>query len=192
MDVFIVDYHHPTKIVINTSDSITKFEWATNDFKKHNGQSLLPNKFIYRLHYNIRLGCNERRCLPIHNDNKPICRGLIELNLDLENTIFDCYLLDVVTKLAEKRLTKKQKLVLKKISCIESKMTMSFLAERLSNELKIGKTTARLILQTLRDVGLISYGSSENKGQAVKLTKVGKIVTNKLNIGENKMLEVIK
>lgn len=181
MDVFIVDYYHPTKIVTNTSDSITKFGWTTNDFRKHNGQGLLPNKFIYWLHYNIKLGCNERRCLPIHIDNKPICRGLIELTIDLENTIFDCDILDVVTRLVEKRLTKKQKLVLKKVSCIESKMTLSFLAERLSNELKIGKSTVRVILQTLRDIGLISCGSSDDKGKPVELTKIGKIVINRLD-----------
>jgi transcription initiation factor IIE alpha subunit len=83
-------------------------------------------------------------------------------------------------------MTKKQKLVLMKISHVKNKMTMSFLAERLSDELKFGKTTARIILQTLRDVGLISCGSSRDKGKPVKLTKIGKIVINRSNKEEMK------
>jgi len=159
---------------------IIKFDSIKTQIIYNVEQSLLPIRFIYYKNNNIMVDCNERRCLPIYTEHQAIYRGTLESTINIEND-----LLDVVNKLVEKRLTKKQKLVLRKISQIETKMTMSFLAKKLSLELKVGKSTIRIILQTLRDVGLISCGSYDNKGKPVELTRIGRIVSKKLD-GEKK------
>jgi len=192
VDVFIVDNRHLIDNVKKISNCSGKIRFTVNISQKNNGQGLMPKTFIYDIYNNYDCDLNERRCLPIQNRCRYLCLNCKEFISDQDHINFKCNLLDVTAKLVDKRLTKKQKIVLKKISQIESKMTMSFLVVKLSDELKIGRTTIRVILQTLRDVGLISCGSSVNKGNPVQLTPVGNIVINKLNWNENKMLEMIK
>jgi hypothetical protein len=173
VDAFITDTHHHNANKINPSPIITPP-------LKRNRQGLLLKKLKYRTPNN-KNDCYEWRCLPIYKIRKPT--PVIELiTPDTKNTNFNQDLINVITKLVDKRLTKKQKLILKKISNIENKTTMSFLTVTLSKELKIGKTTARNTLQTLRDVGLIYCGNSENKGTPVKITRIGKIVIDRLNL----------
>ena len=152
----------------------------------------MPKTVLNDTLHNIGCDFNERRCLPIQNRCRYSCLNCKEFISDKDHIIFNCDLLDVTEKLADKRLTKKQKLVLKIISQIKSKRTMSFLVVKISDELNVGRTTVRVILQVLRDIGLISCGSSIDKGSPVQLTRVGKIVVNKLNKNENKNMEMIK
>ena len=63
---------------------------------------------------------------------------------------------------------------------------MSFLIRQFSEELKVGKSTVRVILQDLREIGLIECGSSQNKGTPVKLTPVGEVIVNQLILNKNK------
>jgi len=64
--------------------------------------------------------------------------------------------------------------------------------EKLSDELNIGKTTIRIILQTLGSAGLIFCGRPEDKGILAEIAIIGNIVINRLNGEETKHLEVIK
>jgi len=89
-------------------------------------------------------------------------------------------LLDIITDLVNIRLTKKQKIILKEIAQIQEKQTMPNVSENLSKNLNIGKTTVRVILQILRDIEFISCGTNKNKGDPLKLTKIGKLVSNNL------------
>lgn len=192
MDVFIVDNCHLIDSVKKINNCSGEFRFTVNIPQKNNGQGLMPKTFIYKISNSYDCDLNERRCLPIQNRCRYLCLNCKEFIPEQDHKNFNCDLLEVTAKLVDKRLTKKQKLVLKKISQIDSKMTMSFLVVKFSDELQIGRTTVRVILQTLRDVGLISCGSSVNKGNSVKLTHVGKIVVNRLNWNENKILEMIK
>ena len=62
---------------------------------------------------------------------------------------------------------------------------MSALTGQLSKELKIGRSTVRVVLQTLRDVGLITCGDSLNKGLAVCLTSIGGKVVSELQLANS-------
>jgi len=90
-------------------------------------------------------------------------------------------LLDAIIKMSRKRLTRKQKIVLERVSRLERDVTMSTLLRELSQELDMGESTARIVLQTLRDVDLIVCGDQENKGVAVRLTEIGEKVVEGLN-----------
>ena len=185
MDAFIVRNIHP----INKSGSIVlnfkKSKYSKNDFEQINGQSLLPKTFIWYDRYNNRCDLNEWRCLPIQNQCRYSCLNCKQFILGQDHNDFSCDPLKTLVKLVDKRLTKKQKLILKKISTNETKTTMTSLSNILSEELNISKTTARVILQFLRDVGLITCGKATNKGEPVRLTEIGKIIIDSLKENEN-------
>jgi len=191
VDAFIVHNCHHKNNVKKNNNYIQEIKKIHNIYQKNNGQGLLPKKLIYENFNNINHDLNERRCLPIQNRCQFLCLNCKEYISDQDHTNFQCDLIEVTAKLVNKRLTKKQKIVLKKISQIKTKMNMSFLVIKLSDELGVGRTTIRVILQTLRDIGLISCGNSKNKGDPVKLTPIGKIIVNRLKWNENKILEMI-
>jgi len=85
-------------------------------------------------------------------------------------------ILGTLRRLAGNRLTQKQKLVLCKISALDSEMTMSTLLRQIAHEENMGESTARLVLQNLRDIGLIECGRNGNKGVPVCLTPVGEVL----------------
>ena len=93
-------------------------------------------------------------------------------------------ILGTLRRLAGNRLTQKQKLVLCKIAALEEKRTMSTLLRQIAHEEDMGESTARLVLQNLRDIGLIECGRNGNKGVPVCLTPVGEVLVQKSN-GEN-------
>ena len=115
------------------------------------------------------------------------CLNYEQCILEQDHNNFSCELLKTLIKLVDKRFTKKQKLVLKKIVTTKKNTTMTSLSDRLSEELNVSKTTVRIILQTLRDIGLISCGRATNKGKPVKLTKIGSIIVDRLKeeVNEN-------
>ncbi len=92
-------------------------------------------------------------------------------------------LLGIVVSLARKRLTQKQKLILERVASLDREITMSSLTAQLAKELQIGKSTVRVVLQALRDTGLITCGDSVNKGVSIGLTPVGWRVTLALKVG---------
>ena len=158
-----------------------------NDFEQLDGQGLLPTTFICEFSYNNNCDLNERRCLPIQNQCRYSCLNYEQCILEQDHNNFYCDPLKTIIKLVDKRLTKKQKIVLKKITTTNKNTTMTSLSTILSEELNISKTTVRNILQILRDVGLIYCGSAKNKGESVRPTKIGKIIIDRLKDKENEI-----
>ncbi len=84
----------------------------------------------------------------------------------------DSLLLEVLVKLINERLTKKQKLIIDFLSKSENKFTATSLVRKLSKELNCSKSALWNNLQTLKKCGLL-----ENKaGEAIKLSQISKIV----------------
>lgn len=185
VDVFIVHNSHLKKksnyIDINRKEP----KELNNDFRRKNRQGLLPKKFICEWQYNNTCDLNERQCLPIQNHCHYLCLYYKQFILEPDRNDFSCNLLISLVNFVDKRLTKKQKLVLKKIKTTQKKITMTSLSNILSEELNFSKTTVRNILQILRDVDLIYCGNVKNKGEPVRLTKIGEIVNNRLKEKEN-------
>jgi len=138
-------------------------------------QDLLPETFIYDLRYISDCDLDERRCLPIRYRCRYLCLNYKQCISEQDHNNFSCESLKTLVKLVDKRLTKNQKRVLKKIETTQ-KTTMTSLSNMLSEELNNSKITVRNILQILRDVGLINCGDVKNKGQLVSLTNIGKII----------------
>lgn len=90
-------------------------------------------------------------------------------------------LLGIITRLSRKRLTQNQKRVLKRVAMLDGEATMSALIREFSEELGLGESTVRVILQTLRDVCLIRCGDERHKGVWVGLTPIGEVVVEDLN-----------
>ena len=83
----------------------------------------------------------------------------------------------VLETTASTRLTKKQRMLLRWLSEEYSEETVyTTLIERISKDLSIPKSTVRWNLRGLRDAGLISAGTRENKGIPARLTDKGRIV----------------
>ena len=163
-----------------------------NDFEQFDEQGLLPTTFICEMRHDNTCDLNERRCLPIQNQCWYSCLNYEQCKLEQDHNNFSCDLLKTLIKLVDKRLTKKQKLVLKKIVTTKKNTTMTSLSDRLSEELNISKTTARIILQTLRDVGIISCGRATNKGEPVRLTEIGSVIIDGLEKAANENKELKK
>ena len=180
------------KSINEINNCSTEFRCSINIFQNNNGQGLLLKTFIYELLHNNRCDLNERRCVPIQNKCRYLCLNCKELISDQDHFNFNCDLLDITTKLIDKRLTKKQKLILKKITTTKKNTTMTSLSNILSEELNISKTTVRNILQTLRDVGLIYCGTTKNKGEPLRPTKIGEIIIDRLKDKENENWEMKK
>ncbi len=82
--------------------------------------------------------------------------------------------------LAEKKLTRRQKLVLIRVYELGGYRSMTGLAERLSRELKMPISTAKWCLRELRDMMLLKGGSAEEKGVKCMLTPAGLLVAKHL------------
>jgi len=112
-------------------------------------------------------------------------------------------ILGTLKRLAGNRLTQKQKLVLCRIADLERELTMSALLRKIAEEEQMGESTARVVIQALRDIGLIECGTVENKGVPVCLTPIGQILVQngdggnldelrgKIDIMDSLMLELI-
>lgn len=179
VDAFIVDNHQQRIFEINSTNN-TECKFKKKYFYNYNGQGLLPKRFILSIPNITRYDRCKRRCLPIYSAGNNTCKNIVKLETNNEDTIFEKDLLDIITDLVNIRLTKKQKIILKEIARIQEKQTMPNVSENLSKNLNIGKTTVRVILQILRDIGFISCGNNKNKGDPLKLTKIGKLVSNNL------------
>jgi hypothetical protein len=85
-------------------------------------------------------------------------------------------------RLAQCRLSSKQKLLLKKSKNLLSshKMTLTALAEFLSTELNLPHSTIKWNLRTLRDMDLLTAGDANEKGINAKLTLAGILLCEKL------------
>ena len=77
-------------------------------------------------------------------------------------------------KFAEEKLTEKQKIILKRVLAKEE--TSSALAKNLSREIRCSRSAIFNNLNSLKRCGLVDGV----KGQVLKLTEVGKIVSEKL------------
>lgn len=86
-------------------------------------------------------------------------------------------------RLAQCRLSSKQKLLLKKSKNMLSshKMTLTALAEFLSTELNLPHSTIKWNLRTLRDMGLLSAGDANEKGINAKLTLAGALLAESID-----------
>jgi len=92
-------------------------------------------------------------------------------------------ILGTLKRLAGNRLTQKQKLVLRRIADLDSELTMSALIRQIAQEEQMGESTARVVIQALRDIGLIECGTEKNKGVPVCLTPIGQILVRNGNNG---------
>jgi len=112
-------------------------------------------------------------------------------------------ILGTLRRLAGNRLTQKQKLILRRIAELDSKLTMSALIRQIAQEENMGESTARVVIQALRDIGLIECGTEANKGVPVRLTPIGEVLVQgsngksletlrqKINLTDALMLELI-
>ncbi len=82
-----------------------------------------------------------------------------------------------------RRLTEKQRVMLRIVSEAQGETLYTTLIERLSVELDIPKSTVRWNLKGLRDTGLISAGDRDNKGVPVRLTETGRVMADLLYQG---------
>lgn len=172
MDAFIVRY--PKRLI--KTDIHLKENDNTQTFFIIHRQGQLPTIFIYQILNIIDDDINEWRCLPIQTSSHNSCLNYTQLISDKHQTNFINKLLEILTTIVDKRLTKNQKLVISKIKTLEEKQTMTSLSSTLSQELNISKTTARNCLQILRDIGLITCGSATNKGKHVHITPIGLLI----------------
>ena len=90
------------------------------------------------------------------------------------------FLESALESVSSHRLTEKQKIMLQIISEVQGETLYTTLIERVSNDLKIPKSTVRWNLKGLRDTGLIAAGNRDNKGVPVKLTETGRIMVDLL------------
>ncbi len=77
---------------------------------------------------------------------------------------------------SERRLTEKQRMMLRIVAEVKGDTLYTTLIERVSAELGIPKSTVRWNLKGLRDAGLIAAGDRENKGVPVRLTESGRVM----------------
>jgi len=75
-----------------------------------------------------------------------------------------------------RRLTEKQRMMLRIVSEVKGETLYTTLIERVSEELDIPRSTVRWNLKGLRDAGLIAAGDRDNKGVPVRLTETGRIM----------------
>jgi len=102
-------------------------------------------------------------------------------NIDYK-TMFSIVMRSFV-RLAQFRLSTKQKLLLKKSKTLLSsrKMTLTSLAEYLSTELNLAHSTVKWNLRALRDVGLLKGGDVNEKGINAELTLAGALLVESLD-----------
>jgi len=109
----------------------------------------------------------------------------LDLNLlnDLDYKSMFSILKQSFIRLAQCRLSSKQKLLLKKSKNMLSshKMTLTALAEFLSTELNLPHSTIKWNLRTLRDMGLLSAGDANEKGINAKLTLAGALLAESID-----------
>jgi len=101
-------------------------------------------------------------------------------DLDYENMFS---ILKQFIRLAQVRLTSKQKLLLKKARTLLSlrQMTLTSLAEYLSSELNLAHSTVKWNLRTLRDMSLLTAGDANEKGINAKLTLAGELLAESID-----------
>lgn len=77
--------------------------------------------------------------------------------------------------LADTRMSKNQKLVLRVSAQLlkYNDLTVTALADRVSRRTSVPYSTTKWNLRSLMDMGLLSGGDMENKGQLAKLTSAG-------------------
>jgi len=86
-----------------------------------------------------------------------------------------------IQTLSIKKLTSKQRAILRFISNIRGDLLYTNIIDYLSNEMKLPKSTVRWNMKGLRDTGLIQAGDQDNKGVPVRLTEIGRIMTDILS-----------
>ncbi len=84
---------------------------------------------------------------------------------------------------SERRLTEKQKAMLRVVSTIQGETIYTSLIDRVSEEMGIPRSTVRWSLKGLRDSGLISAGDRDNKGVPVRLTEAGRVMAGLVSNG---------
>jgi len=108
----------------------------------------------------------------------------LDLNLlnDLDYKNMLSILMKSFVRLAQVRLSSKQKLLLKKARTLLSsrQMTLTSLAEYLSSELNLAHSTVKWNLRTLRDMDLLTAGDANEKGINAKLTLAGALLAGAL------------
>jgi Fe2+ or Zn2+ uptake regulation protein len=93
-------------------------------------------------------------------------------------------LIFLLGKLAKIRLTSKQKSILNDLQSLEEKIPVTQFVLNISQSLECSKTTIWNNLKQLKEIGLINYGNSKNKGSPITLTKGGKLILKELKGGE--------
>jgi DNA-binding MarR family transcriptional regulator len=73
-------------------------------------------------------------------------------------------------------LTEKQRLMLQIIADVEGEAIYTVLIDRLSDDLRVPRSTVRWNMKGLREAGLINAGDRETKGIPVSLTDTGRMM----------------
>ena len=90
---------------------------------------------------------------------------------------------DALEAASARRLTKKQRMMLRIVAEVQGEILYTTLIERVSEELDIPRSTVRWNLKGLRDSGLIAAGDRDNKGVPVRLTETGRVMAGVVSPG---------
>lgn len=88
--------------------------------------------------------------------------------------------LETLLAIGRERLTQKQKLVMITLLDNNGFSNVTAFVSVLSEEIGCSRSTMWNVMNSLKKAKLIEFGSVENKGEPVKLTKAGKVISEDL------------
>jgi Fe2+ or Zn2+ uptake regulation protein len=99
-------------------------------------------------------------------------------------------LVETVQKIADERLTAKQKAIMKYVSVMVDEIAITKLVRRLMKMLACSETAVWNNVNQLRRIGVLEYGNVHTKGMPVRVTEVGRIVCeNVMEVHENGIIQ---
>ena len=93
-------------------------------------------------------------------------------------------IIDVLRRLSQERLTAKQKKIIQYAGELNQDIPVTRLVNQLVDHLTCSKATVWNNLNQLKRIGILSYGDSTSKGLPVKITPLGKLISEEIG-GKN-------
>lgn len=96
-------------------------------------------------------------------------------------------IIDLLRGIVRGQLTAKQKEIILYICEIDQDVPVTRLVNQLAEHLACSKATVWNNLNQLKRIGILSYGDSTSKGLPVKVTSLGRVISEDLGGKENAM-----
>ncbi|MEM5871983.1 MAG: hypothetical protein QW051_03865 [Candidatus Aenigmatarchaeota archaeon] len=90
--------------------------------------------------------------------------------------------LEILLALARERLTKKQKLVIIRLSQNNLLVTATRFVSIISEEMRCSRSTIWNVINSPKRAKLVKFGSAEQRGKPIRLTEIGKIISDDLEV----------